>query len=104
MGFSCFYDVIKQDKVSPAAKNLLTKCLRLFALDRIERDVGYFVSEGILNKERVRAVRNSINDICEELSSSGELLTLLDGWNLPEITESPISKDYVKFWSLNSKF
>eukprot|EP00475_Leptophrys_vorax_P017976 TRINITY_DN2455_c0_g1_i4.p1 TRINITY_DN2455_c0_g1~~TRINITY_DN2455_c0_g1_i4.p1 ORF type:complete len:564 (+),score=140.01 TRINITY_DN2455_c0_g1_i4:495-2186(+) len=104
MGFSSFHSVINQEKVSPSAKKLLTKCLRLFALDRIERDVGYFVSEGILDKAKVRAVRNTLNDLCEDLYASGDLLTLIDGWNLPEITESPIAKDYVKFWSLKSKY
>lgn len=103
MAFASLVEVTEGD-ISPRSKSLLLTCARLFALERMERDLGYFVASGTVAKNQFLAIRNEINKICDNLYTSGDLMTLLDGFDLPDITLAPIAKNFVQFYSLKSRF
>jgi hypothetical protein len=94
-----FIQLVEQKSMSDKTKSLLTQTVKLYALDRIERDIGYFLSEGLISKEEVMQVRDKLNSICSQLYKSGDLLTLVEGFGVPQISLGPIAGNYVKFYA-----
>jgi hypothetical protein len=97
-----FLQVAQGKNLSEKTRSLLIKSVKLYALDRIERDIGYFIAEGLISKEEVMQVRNKINAICSELYTSGDLLILVKGFGVPSIALGPIAGDYVSAFSLKA--
>jgi hypothetical protein len=94
-----FTQLVENQSMTNQTRALLTKTVKLFALNRIERDIGYFLAEGLISKEQVMHIRDEVNSICSSLYESGELLTLVKGFGVPAISLGPIAGDYIGFYS-----
>lgn len=62
-------------------RRLLTRCMALFALSRIEADRGWFLEQGYLNVRQSQAVRNQVLELCSALAT--DAVTLVEAFELP---------------------
>lgn len=64
----------------------------LYALDAIERDLGYFLEEGYLEANKARAIRAQIDELCAEVRT--QAVHLVDAFAIPdEALAAPIALD-----------
>lgn len=70
------------DAAPDAFREPLGKVCALFALDRIEADRGWFLESGYFEPAKSRAIRNTVNDLCAELTL--DAVPLVDAFGVPE--------------------
>ena len=87
------------------SKDLLTKVAKVYALSRIERDIGWFATNGTLGTKEVWAIRNKMNELCNSLYLSGDLGRLVRGFDLPKFCLGPMAaSSYINEFGLQSKY
>jgi acyl-CoA oxidase len=90
--YRCFRNMIESNPPG-WDRRLLTRCLALFALSRIEADRGWFLEQGYITARQSQAIRNEVLELCTGLA--GDALTLVEAFELPESYIScPMLEDY----------
>lgn len=65
---------------------------RLFALSRIEADLGWFLEAGYVESAKAKAIRGEVNDLCDELRPAAE--GLVNSFRIPDAClAAPIATD-----------
>lgn len=72
---------LRSIKKHPQVKKVLTLTTKLFAVYRIKKDLGFFVSNRILTINQGRLLRERINNLCKRLSLVS--LDIVEAWDLP---------------------
>ncbi|KAJ3182276.1 hypothetical protein HDU85_003318 [Gaertneriomyces sp. JEL0708] len=93
-------------EADPSVRPAIQLLARLHALDRLERDMGYFVSAGLLGPEERQLVRREINNICGEMYQSRMALEVVNGFGFDErLIYAPIAKaNYVALHANQASF
>ena len=90
------------NSVDATLKPVLTNVYHLFLLSRIEADLAWFVTEGVLSKRCGKTVPQKVRTLCDKLASSSELLC--DGFGIPEhMLYAPIAGDWVAYNEYDNK-
>lgn len=81
---------------SPALRALLEPVVRLYALHRLEQDLAWFLTEGLLPLSVGRAVPAAVRALCAQLAPRWRLL--VDSFGIPEhLVAAPIAGDWAKY-------
>eukprot|EP01097_Dermamoeba_algensis_P004280 TRINITY_DN2823_c0_g1_i1.p1 TRINITY_DN2823_c0_g1~~TRINITY_DN2823_c0_g1_i1.p1 ORF type:complete len:509 (-),score=163.97 TRINITY_DN2823_c0_g1_i1:163-1689(-) len=91
-----------------SSQSVLSDVVRLYALDCIQRDLGWFLSEQVLPVDQGKRVAELIRDLCLSSHSSSpsetkayvgdHILPLVESFGIPdEVLAAPIGLDWVKF-------
>ena len=77
-------------------KPILAKLFSLSAMDWIEKDLGWFVSEGVISKRMARKIPEYGRELCEEIAPYA--IDLIDAFGIPEhMRYAPIAGDWEKY-------
>ena len=77
-------------------KQVLTKVLKLYAIDILERDLKHYILAGVLSKKAAKNVSKTKFALVKELAKCTK--DLLDCLNVPKhALYAPIAADYVKY-------
>ncbi|WP_103026360.1 acyl-CoA dehydrogenase [Salinibacter altiplanensis] len=68
-----FADAIEEVE-DAALQDTLTTLRRLFALSRVEEDLGWFLEAGYVSASKAKAIRGAVNDLCDEVRPQAEAL------------------------------
>jgi len=75
---------------------VLEKMLRLFALRRLELDIGFLLTSGIVSLEAGKELSESIRVLCRELAPQS--LQLVKAFGIPHhLLNVPIAQDWVEY-------
>ncbi|HEX7052103.1 MAG TPA: acyl-CoA dehydrogenase [Longimicrobiales bacterium] len=75
---------------TPSLREVLERLGTLYALDRIERDAGWFLASGIIEAGKARAIRTLVNRLCAELRP--DAVALVDAFGIPDaVLQAPIA-------------
>jgi len=81
---------------STSLRDVLTRVTRLYALYRIQQDISWFVSDGIISSAQVKLVHQMFSDSIKELEE--DVPALVDALGIPkEVLYAPIAADWVEF-------
>ncbi|KAL4447754.1 hypothetical protein ABPG75_004973 [Micractinium tetrahymenae] len=82
--------------VSPALRALLEPVVTLYALHRLEQDLAWFLTEGLLPLAAGRAVPAATRALCAQLAPSWRLL--VDSFAIPDhLVAAPIAGDWARY-------
>jgi len=70
------------EEADEAAKKPLDKLLDLWSLWRIERDLGWFMENGVAEPSRASGVRDVVQKLCDEVAE--DALTYVEAFGIPE--------------------
>ena len=79
------YDAFAEGVASakdPAVKAALDRCLDLWALWRIEADVGWYLENAIFESQKATAIRDEVEQLIDEVAE--DALTLTEGFAIPD--------------------
>lgn len=83
-------------QVSAALRPLLREVITLYALYRVERDVGWLIAEGLLPPQAGHAVPAAVRELCALLAPHYSLL--IDSFAIPDyLLAAPIAGDWASF-------
>lgn len=87
----------------PATHAALVRIASLHALMMLRRDAGWFLSEGCITAEQVRALDGEIDQLCAELEPDAEALA--EGFDISNaLLRSPIaSRDYIAAYDARTR-
>jgi acyl-CoA oxidase len=60
----------------------LDRLRQLFALSRIEDDLGWFLEAGYVESTKAKAIRGAVNALCDEVRPEAE--ALVDAFGIPD--------------------
>ncbi|XP_059092261.1 uncharacterized protein LOC131887642 [Tigriopus californicus] len=92
-----FQEVLAQDDVSGSdIEPILKKLFHLHLLSTLERDLPWFMEQGILSSTQGRDLLDLNRSLCAELAP--DALSICDSFALPEeVLAAPIARDWVKY-------
>jgi acyl-CoA oxidase len=71
-------------------KDALTLMRDLYAMEYIQRDLGWFLENGYIEPVKSRAIRDLLNELCFEARQ--QALPLVDAWGIPDdVLSAPIA-------------
>lgn len=71
---------------------VLVDLVDLFALERIERDRGWFLENGVLEGPKAKAIRKQVLKLCRQVRQ--QAVPLVDGFGIPDaLLAAPIAVD-----------
>ena len=89
--FETCLNILKTSEAS--LKPILSLIFSLSAIDWIEKDLGWFVSEGVISPRMARKVPELGRELCEELAPYA--IPLIDAFGIPEhMRYAPIAGDW----------
>ena len=75
---------------------VLSQLRKLYAVDAIEKDLGWFISSGILPMELAQKVGTTAAQLCRDISP--QALPLVEAFAIPEpMLSAPIARDWVNY-------
>ena len=78
---------------SPSTRTVLQYVWGLYALRRVESDLGWFVGEGLLPPSACKAVPDAVRGAVAALAPAAQ--RLVDSWGIPEhLVAAPIASDW----------
>jgi acyl-CoA oxidase len=92
--FDRFTDAVRvaQDENGGELAGTLTTLHQLFALSRIEDDIGWFLEAGYVESTKSKAIRAEVNELCDELRPAAE--GLVNAFAIPDAClGAPIATD-----------
>eukprot|EP00803_Ostreobium_quekettii_P004024 evm.model.scf_590.4 EVM.evm.TU.scf_590.4 scf_590:26976-29367(+) len=90
------------DQASPSLASMLEKVVVLYALRRIEVDIGWFVSEEVLPCWAGKVVPEGVRALCKEMGI--QCGRLVQGFGIPEhLLVTPITRDWAKYNEVDNK-
>lgn len=93
--FQTFVDRVGTD-ASPSTRAVLNQVRSLYVLSRIETDLAWFLTEGLLSAADGRKVIEESRKLCAELAP--QAVELCNGFGIPEhMLHAPIAQDWVKY-------
>lgn len=66
---------------NPELKNVLTLTTKLYAIYRIKKDLGFFLSNKILTIDQGKNVREIFNKLCKNLAHIS--ISIIEAWDIP---------------------
>lgn len=76
-----------------SAASKMRPLAELYGLTVVERDLAWFLSEGVLAPQQGRAVAAAARELCRDLSA--QMTTLVDAFGIPEhLVAAPIAGDW----------
>ena len=66
----------------PDLRDMLTTLRRLFGLSRIEAGLDWFLEAGYVSGSKAKAIRGSVNDLCDEVRPEAE--ALVNAFGIPD--------------------
>lgn len=85
-------------QISGSTKPLMEKVFRVFAIDCVKRDMGFYATEGAISTKGAANLLIAQNSLIKDLSAGIEDLVVL--LNVPEdVIHTPIAADYVTYYS-----
>ena len=76
-----FYEEI-DSTTDKNCKNVLNKLCKLFALDTLEKNKGWFLENDYVTGSKTKAIRRVSNKLIQELRP--DVLTLVNSFNIPQ--------------------
>jgi len=74
----------------------MEKCFRLFGADCIQRDLGFYLVQGVINRQAAEALTVTRHELIKDIAERAD--DLLDSMNIAKhALYAPIAADYVKF-------
>ena len=85
-------------EISGSTKALLEKVFRVYAIDVVKKDLGFYITEGAISQKGAANLLVAQNSLIKDMAAGiDELLVLL---NVPEdVLHTPIAGDYVTYYS-----
>jgi acyl-CoA oxidase len=84
--------VLKNEK----NREVMALCFRLFGAEVINRDLGFYMLQGVVNTEAAKALTAIRHEIIKKVASNA--VDILDCLNIPKhALYAPIAGDYVKY-------
>jgi acyl-CoA oxidase len=68
-------------RTESAARDALDRLASLFALSRMEQDIGWFLEKGYVEGAKARAIRDQVNVLCGEIRP--DAVALVDAFGVP---------------------
>lgn len=88
--------------VSPALKGLLEPVITLYALCRVEENLGWLMTQDLLSIEAGAAVTPAIRMLCSQLAPQWS--TLIEAFSIPDyLVAAPIAGDWERFNAVDNK-
>lgn len=85
----CFCDAVERVDEG-ALRDTLALLRDLYAMEYIQRDIGWFLENGYIDPPKSRAIRDLLNELCEEVRE--QALPLVNAWGIPdEVLAAPIA-------------
>jgi len=72
---------LKSINNNPELKNVLTLTTKLYAIYRIKKDLGFFLSNKILTIEQGKNIREIFNKLCKNLADIS--ISIIEAWDIP---------------------
>lgn len=89
-------------QVSPALRKILQPVIALYALVRVEEDLGWLMTERLISVETGAAVAPAVRALCGQVESNWGLL--VDSFAIPEhLVAAPIAGDWERYNSVDNK-
>ena len=86
----------------PSLRPVLSQLLVLYAVDSIERELGWFLAEGVLSPRLGKEVPEVARELCREVAPYA--IELCDAFGIPEhLRFSPIAGDWVAYNSFDNQ-
>lgn len=80
----------------PSTQSVLNSIRSLYVLSRIEADMSWFLTEGLLSPSDGRKVSEAARKLCEQLGP--DAVELCEGFGIPEhMHHAPIATDWIKY-------
>jgi len=77
-------------------KVIMEKCFRLFGADCIQRDLGFYLIQGVVSRQAADALTATRHELIRDIAARAD--DLLDCMNIPKhALYAPIAADYVKY-------
>ncbi len=87
--YDCFAERVDQVD-EPALGRTLALLRDLFALEYLQRDIGWYLEHGYVEPPKARAIRRLHEELCQEVRQ--QALPLVDAWGIPhEVLAAPIA-------------
>jgi hypothetical protein len=85
-------------QITGPTKPLVEKVFRVYAIDCVKRDIGFYISEGAISGKAAHNLLIAQNSLIKDMAAGiDDLITLL---NVPEdVLHTPIAGDYVTYYS-----
>lgn len=80
---TCFTEAV-ENVTDPRARAALTPLISLYALEKIQDDLGWYLAAKLLTPDQAQALPGLLNRFCEELAPHA--LDLVDAFELPALT------------------
>lgn len=85
-----------QEKAGPTLKPILGQLHELYMLTRVEKNLGWFITSGILPTDVAQGVSKASAKLCAEIAP--QALALTDAFAITDtMLSAPIARDWVKF-------
>jgi acyl-CoA oxidase len=86
-----FADAVEEVEESDL-RDTLTTLRRLFGLSRIEAGLDWFLEAGYVSGSKAKAIRGSVNDLCDEVRPEAE--ALVEAFGIPDASlAAPIATE-----------
>lgn len=84
-------------------KELINDCLLLGMYYDIQKNLGYLMSNDIINKQDTMILREKFNKLSEKLAKKA--LSIIDGFGIPQKMFGPIGMDWIEYnkWDNNGE-
>jgi acyl-CoA oxidase len=79
-----------------SCRKIFTLLTRIYGYDLFTREIGFFVTRGLISVETAQGLEARLNDGIKELAPSA--LKIVESFGIPEHTvRAPIAQDYEKY-------
>lgn len=90
------FDQLVEKLQTKGVENILSDVLNLYTVDCIERDLGWFMRSGLVNKKQANAIVEFSTECCSVIARQS--LALVEAFGVPEqCIVAPIAGDWVKY-------
>ena len=88
--------IIDLNNVDSSLKTILNLVFMVYSCSLIERDLGWYLTEGIITVELGKQITNLSRSLCSELSTFA--VDLVESFKVPDyVFQAPIASDWVKY-------
>lgn len=100
--FESSLNVLNSIKEENALKMNLSKIITLYGLEKIKRNLSWFMIHKILNEENSKLILNEIKKLCKEIAIVWK--DIIDAFGIPEhMLTAPITHNWIDYNKVDNK-
>jgi acyl-CoA oxidase len=87
-----------------ALRTVLEKAIKLFATSIIERDIGWYLINGVLDADAAARIVELSRQLCADIGAKDVALNIVQGFGVPEhLINAPIAQDWKKYNEIDNQ-